>query len=381
MLSVQKRAKLLFNVNVAWFFISHRLEIACAARDSGFEVHIASDLESPEEAAILQREGLAFHRVRLIRGGMTPLRDLMYLRQLERVMKVVRPVLVHNVTVKPVIYGTVAARKVGVSGIVNAVAGLGYAFSPGESRKVLSTILRAAYKVALDHPEVRVIFQNEDDLETLAGAKVIDRRQAVLIRGSGVDLEKFAFVPEPPGLPIVVMPARMLRDKGVLEFAGAAQILRKQGVAARFLLAGKIDRANRAGLRPVEISVLERETGVEWLGHVSDMATLLRSSHIVCLPSYYGEGLPKSLLEACAAGKPIVTTDVPGCRDAVRHGENGLLVEPRSAEAVAGALAKLLMNYDLRMSMGVAGRRRAEDEFGLPKVVQRTLDLYRSMMV
>ena len=312
---------------------------------------------------------------------MTPLRDLMYLRQLERVMKVVRPVLVHNVTVKPVIYGTVAARKVGVSGIVNAVAGLGYAFSPGESRKVLSTILRAAYKVALDHPEVRVIFQNEDDLETLAGAKVIDRRQAVLIRGSGVDLEKFAFVPEPPGLPIVVMPARMLRDKGVLEFAGAAQILRKQGVAARFLLAGKIDRANRAGLRPVEISVLERETGVEWLGHVSDMATLLRSSHIVCLPSYYGEGLPKSLLEACAAGKPIVTTDVPGCRDAVRHGENGLLVEPRSAEAVAGALAKLLMNYDLRMSMGVAGRRRAEDEFGLPKVVQRTLDLYRSMMV
>ncbi|HJS91161.1 MAG TPA: glycosyltransferase family 4 protein [Steroidobacteraceae bacterium] len=378
---MQKRAKLLFNVNVAWFFISHRLEIACAARDSGFEVHIASDLESPEEAAILQREGLAFHRVRLIRGGMTPLRDLMYLRQLERVMKVVRPVLVHNVTVKPVIYGTVAARKVGVSGIVNAVAGLGYAFSPGESRKVLSTILRAAYKVALDHPEVRVIFQNEDDLETLAGAKVIDRRQAVLIRGSGVDLEKFAFVPEPPGLPIVVMPARMLRDKGVLEFAGAAQILRKQGVAARFLLAGKIDRANRAGLRPVEISVLERETGVEWLGHVSDMATLLRSSHIVCLPSYYGEGLPKSLLEACAAGKPIVTTDVPGCRDAVRHGENGLLVEPRSAEAVAGALAKLLMNYDLRMSMGVAGRRRAEDEFGLPKVVQRTLDLYRSMMV
>ncbi|MGH2442451.1 MAG: glycosyltransferase family 4 protein [Chloroflexota bacterium] len=377
---MQKRIKLLFNVNVAWFFISHRLEIARASRDSGFEVHIAADVESPEEAAILQREGVTFHRVRVSRAGLTPLRDFIYLRQLERVMKVVRPALVHNVTVKPVIYGTIAARRVGIPGIVNAVAGLGYGFSPGESRRMLSTILRTAYRVALNHPEVRVIFQNEDDLNTLAGAKVIDRRQAVLIRGSGVDLDEFGFVPEPPGIPTVVMPARMLRDKGVMEFARAAQILRKNGAVGRFLLAGMIDKGNRAGLRATEISVLERETGVEWLGHVSDMATLLRNSHIVCLPSYYGEGLPKSLLEACAAGRPIVTTDVPGCRDAVRHGENGLLVEPRSAEAVAGALGKLLLNHNLRMSMGAAGRRRAEDEFGLRKVVQDTLDLYRSMM-
>jgi len=372
--------KLLFNVNVAWFFISHRLEIAREARDSGFEVHISADVESQEEAELLRREGFTFHRVRLRRGGLSPVYDLAYLRQLVRVMGSVCPQLVHNVTVKPVIYGTAAARILGVPRIVNAVSGLGHAFSGLKRRRLISYVVWAAYKLALGRADVRVIFQNESDAHTLVAAGVIDVRQVVFIRGSGVDLKRFACTAEPPGTPAVVLPARMLRDKGVVEFANAARILRSKGHTAEFLLAGKIDKGNRSSLQASDISRLEHETGVIWLGHVSDMARMYQESHIVCLPSYYGEGLPKSLLEACAAGRPIVTTSVPGCRDAVRHGENGLIVEPRNPEAIAVALGTLLGDQPLRKKMGMAGRQRAEAEFDVHAVVRATLDVYRSML-
>jgi glycosyltransferase involved in cell wall biosynthesis len=377
---VFKPVRLLFNVNVAWFFISHRLEIARAARDSGFEVHISGDVESKEEAELLRREGFAFHHVRLRRGGLSPAYDLEYLRQLLGIMRSVRPQLVHNVTVKPVIYGTVAARILEVPKIVNAVSGLGHAFSGLKRRRLISHVVRAAYKLALGRPDVRVIFQNENDADTLVGAGVIERRQAVLIRGSGVDLKRFAHTPEIPGTPVVVLPARMLRDKGVVEFASAAHMLRLNGHAAEFILAGKIDSANRSSLREADIARLEHETGVRWVGHVSDMATLYGQCHIVCLPSYYGEGLPKSLIEACAAGRAIVTTSVPGCRDAVRHGENGLVVEPRNPEAIAAAIEMLLVDDRLRKKMGMAGRQRAEAEFDIKAVVRATLDVYRSVL-
>ena len=372
--------KLLFNVNVGWFFISHRLEIARAARDSGFEVHISADVESEEEAELLRGEGFTFHRVRLRRGALSPVYDLAYLRQLLLIMRLVRPRLVHNVTVKPVIYGTVAARMLEVPRIVNAVSGLGHAFSGLKRRRLISYVVRAAYRVALGRPDVRVIFQNESDAQILVGAGVIAPRQVVLIRGSGVDLNRFACTVEPPGTPAVVLPARMLRDKGVVEFASAARMLRSNGHMAKFILAGKIDKANRSSLQASDIGRLEQETGVIWLGHVSDMARLYRESHIVCLPSYYGEGLPKSLLEACAAGRPIVTTSVPGCREAVRHGENGLIVEPRNPEAIAVALETLLIDQPLRMKMGIVGRQRAEAEFDVHAVVRATLDVYQSML-
>lgn len=371
--------RLLFNVNVAWFFISHRLEIARAARDRGFDVHVSGDLESPEEAALLEREGFRFHRVHLTRGGLSPAHDLLYFRRLRKIMQSVGPDLVHNVTVKPVIYGTMAARTLGISRIVNAVSGLGYAFTGGESRRLLAHLVKAAYRAALNRPYVRVIFQNADDVETFTAAKIVDRRQVVLIRGSGVNLDAFAQEPEPSGMPVVVLPARMLRDKGVVEFASAAKRLRSAGSQAEFVLAGMTDPANPASLGESEMAGLERDTGVKWLGHVANMPALYRKSHIVCLPSYR-EGMPKSLLEACAAGRPIVTTDVPGCREAVRHGENGILVAPRNVEALSDGLAHLLADSSLRKRMGAAGRKRAEEEFDVRAVVRETLGVYQSML-
>lgn len=371
--------RLLLNVNTGWFLISHRLEVARAARDAGYEVHVAADVESSAEQEQLEGEGFQFHRMRINRGGVNALRDLVYLRQLGRLMKEIRPDLVHNVTVKPIVYGTIAARWMGVSGIVNAVSGLGYAFAGKGSRRVVSFLVKSAYRIALNSPDVKVIFQNNDDRKVFENAGIVDSRQTVLIRGSGVDLGTFAFAREPEGVPVIVLPARMLRDKGVAEFVEAARLLRGQGCCAKFVLAGKVDDGNPASLREEELRQLEREVGVEWLGHVTDMAALYRRAHIVCLPSYR-EGLPKTLLEACAVGRAVVATDVPGCREVVRHGENGFLVEARSARALAAALDVLLQNGELRRKMGAAGRKIAENEFDVRSVVRATLDVYERVI-
>lgn len=371
--------RLLLNVNVAWFFLSHRLAIARAARDAGFDVHVAGDIVSDEEIAAVRQEGLTFHRLRLSRGGLLPGRDLAYLAQLTRLMRRLRPDLVHNITAKPIVYGTLAARALGVRAILNAVSGLGYSFSGARDRWLLSRMLAAAYRVALRRTGILVIFQNGDDLEAFVGARIIDRAQAILIRGSGVDLAQFAPSAEPVGPPRVVLPARMLRDKGVVEFARAAQLLRSRGVGASFLLAGMLDPANPAALGGDELTRLQQESGVEWLGQVADMPVLLRSVHVVCLPSYR-EGLPKALIEACAAARPIVATDVPGCREVVDHEVNGLLVRVRDVPALAEALQRLLSDAEMRVRMGAAGRRKAEVEFGVGAVVRATLEVYRKLL-
>lgn len=374
------RPRLLLNVNVAWFLISHRLPIVRAARDNGFEVHVTADIDSDQEARALEAEGVVFHRVHLRRGGLKPSEDLGYLARLRSIMKEVQPELIHNVSVKPIVYGSVAARTLRLRRIVNSISGLGYSFSDEGSRRMLAHIVRLAYRVALRRSDIRVIFQNPDDIEVFTAAHIIRPEQAVLIRGSGVDLESFPFSPQPPGTVRVVLPARMLRDKGVCEFAEAARLLRARGHDAKFLLAGMKDEANPAGLSESELGDLQRATGVEWLGHVSDMSSLYGSVHVVCLPSYR-EGLPKALIEACAVGRPIVTSDVPGCREVVSDGVNGLLVRPRDAEALAEALDRLLSDPGLRSRMGAEGRRRAEREFDVKAVVRATLDLYKEMLM
>ena len=329
--------------------------------------------------AAITREALVFHRIRISRGGMSPLRDVGYLAQIGSVIRAVRPDLLHNITVKPIVYGTIAARGLGVPRIVNAISGLGYAFCGGRSRQLLSGLVRAAYRASLGHHDIRVIFQNKDDVETFVNARIIDPAQAVLIRGSGIDLDAFSYSTEPWGTPRVVLPARMLRDKGIIEFAQAARWLRSQGCNAVFLLAGRTDKGNPASLWERDLLRLQLDTGVQWLGHVGGMPALLRDAHVVCLPSYR-EGLPKALMEACAVGRPIVTTDVPGCREAVANETNGLLVKPRNVEMLRDALGRLLSDPALRARMGVAGRRKAETEFDINTTVRATLELYLSML-
>ncbi len=266
----------------------------------------------------------------------------------------------HHVALKPVIYGSIAARQTHVKGTVNALMGLGWIFS-SDSRKAraLRPLVRTALRYALTGQGKRVIVQNKDDAELLVTQGLAPADAIRLIRGSGVDPAKYPAADPPPGVPLVVLPARMLADKGVVEFMQAAAMLKSERVVARFALVGQPDPVNPAAIAPELIERFVREGHVEHWGWREDMTRVFFESSLVCLPSYR-EGLPKALLEAAASARAIVATDVPGCREIVRPGENGWLVPPRNAAALAAALKEAIARPDLRARYGAAGRRLVE---------------------
>jgi glycosyltransferase involved in cell wall biosynthesis len=301
------------------------------------------------------------------------LHDLRMLWRLLRLYRRERPDIVHHVAMKPVLYGSFAARLACTPHVVNAFAGMGWLFTSGAG---LAQWLKPAVRLAL-RLAVRagiILVQNPDDARLVSRLGVPESRIR-RIAGSGVDLERFRPTPEPDSPPIVLFAARLLWDKGAGEFVAAACLLRERGARARFLLAGEPDPLNPASIPEKQVTAWVEEGAVERLGWVADMPALLSACHVVCLPSYR-EGLPKSLIEAAAAGRPIVTTDVPGCRDVVRDGDNGLLVPPNDAPALARAIDRLICDGDLRRRMGARGRVRAEREFGLDRIIQQTLSLY-----
>jgi len=375
---VSSSRRLLYLVTEDWYFCSHRLPLAMAARSAGYEVSVATRVT--EHGQAIRDAGLDLIPLKLSRRSHNPLRELASIAQIAAVYRRTRPHIVHQVAVKPVLYGSLAARITGVPAVVNALAGMGYLFSSSERKaRVLRPLVESAYRALLNRANSRLIVQNPDDLALLQARGIADPTRTVMIRGSGVDLSMFAAAPGPPGVPVVVLPARMLRDKGVVEFVDAARRLRSQGVAARYALVGEPDPENPASVAPEQLRQWVSEGVVEWWGWRDDMAEVFRDCHIVCLPSYR-EGLPKALIEAAAAGRAIVTCDVPGCREVVRDGDNGLLVPARDSQALADALARLLTDPSLRARMGARGRVRAEAEFSLDAVIERTLAVYRECL-
>jgi glycosyltransferase involved in cell wall biosynthesis len=369
--------RLLFLVTEDWYFASHRLPVARAALAAGWKVAVACRVD--RHRAAIEKEGVRVLPLSLSRRSVNPLREAAALREIAALYRKERPDVVHHVALKPVLYGSIAARLAGVRGVVNAFPGLGHAFGGGghPGRRALRALVSRSLRVALRGSRSKVIVQNRDDGDTLVRARVAPREELVLIRGSGVDLERFSPRPEPEGEPMVVLPSRLIWEKGVGEFVEAARRLRKR---ARFALVGVPDPENPASVPPARLKDWEREGAVELWGRREDMPAVLAQSWVVCLPSYYGEGVPKSLIEAAACGRPIVSTDMPGCRDVVREGENGLLVPPRDAGALAAAVDRLLRDPDLRLRMGASGRRLAEREFSEAKVAAATLDVYRDVL-
>ncbi len=369
--------KLLFVINNPDFFVSHRLPLATAAREAGMDVAIAA----PERtgADTLRKLGFRFHPVPLTRRTAQPLEEARAVWSLLRLFQRERPDVVHLVTIKPVLYGGVAARLAKVPRVVGALSGLGYVFiAEGARARARRRLVEAAYRLAFVHPNLRVIFQNPDDRAQFISRGLLRASDAVLIRGSGVDLSQFRPEPEPPTDErgkVVLLASRLLFDKGVGELVAASRLLRARGVTARFVLAGEVDPGNPSSVTQAELDGWVREGVVEWWGQRGDMPQVFARSHLVCLPSYR-EGLPRVLVEAAACGRAILTSDVPGCREVVRHGDNGLLVPPRNAPALADAVASLLADDARRQRMGARGRERAEAEFSLEGVVRDTLALY-----
>lgn len=368
---------LLYVINDTAFFLSHRLPLAAAARKSGWDVHVATPQK--DAAATLAGYGFQHHLIPLTRRGMNPIQEAGTIQALLRLYRQLQPDLVHHLTIKPVLYGGTAARRAKVPAVVHAVTGLGYVFvAPGPTTALLRTGIRRWYKLALSHPNQRVIFQNPDNLRMFVEEGLVAPPQAVLIRGSGVDVDAFRPGPEDPGPPCVVLATRMLWDKGVAEYVEAARQLRAEGCGATFVLVGNTDPGNPSAIPRETLEGWDREGAVRWWGFRSDMAEVFARAHVVCLPSY-GEGVPKVLLEAAACGRPLVASDTPGCREIVRDGETGLLVPPRDAPALAAALRRLVGDPALRLRMGRAGRRLVETDFSQDHVVDRTLAVYREL--
>lgn len=366
--------KLLFVVTEDWYFVSHRLPLAVAAQAAGFDVAVAT--RAGRHADVIRSAGIRLIPFMLSRRTGNPLREL---SDLWRLYRRERPDIVHHVALKPVIFGTLAGWMARVPAQVNSVAGLGWFFTSSHGgARLARPALRRILARLLNRSHSLTIVQNPEDQSALERSGVSARRLR-LIRGAGVDLRMFCPIAPPPEPICIMLVARMLWDKGVGEFVEAARRLTEAGVNARFVLVGEPDPANPASVPESRLRAWHGRHGVEWWGRRDDMPAVLHAAHIACLPSSYGEGLPKSLLEAAACGLPIVTTDTPGCRDVVRDGVNGLLVPVRDTAALAAALEKLIGDAALRSRMGRESRLRAESEFGLEGVIAQTLAIYREV--
>jgi glycosyltransferase involved in cell wall biosynthesis len=369
--------KIILFANTDWYLYNFRLSLAKALRDQGHEVILLSPNGGYGDR--LTQMGFRWVVFPLSRRGMNPVRELITVGRLARFYRREHPDLVHHFTVKCVLYGSFAAWLANVHAIINSITGLGFIFI--EENKlwviVLRQVVKFLYRILLsDRQNTRVIFQNREDMSLFLQKKLTSKERAYLIPGSGVDTAHYVPSPEPEGVPLVILPGRLLWDKGVGEFVQAAQALRKEGVNARFALVGDSDSANPGGVPPGQLETWRNEGWVEWWGWQEDMLDVLRKAHIVCLPSYR-EGVPRSLLEAGACGRPVITTDVPGCRDVVRQGENGLLVPAKDVAALTDALRMLIYNIDLRAQLGACGRKIAVEEYSVERVNAETLKVYQ----
>lgn len=364
--------KLLFLVTEDWYFVSHRLALACAARDAGFDVVVATRCAG--HARLIEREGIRVIPFELSRRSAHPFTFAREVLRVCRLYRQERPDILHHVALKPVMVGGLAARILGIRRVVSAIAGMGFLFVGEERaagvRRLIERLLPASIGRGI------AIVQNPEDQRILHGLGVASG-QVRLIPGAGIDTKRFSVCPEPHGMPVVMLPSRLLWDKGVGEFALAARMLRGR---ARFVLVGEPDPGNPASVTEADISAWVKEDVVEWWGRREDMPTTLCAAHVICLPSSYREGLPKVLLEAMACGRPCITTDAPGCRDAVRHRDNGLLVPLKDANALAEAISRLLDDPGERARMGARGRERAIAEFSQERVNGATLAIYRELL-
>lgn len=370
--------RLLFIVNDAEFFLSHRLPIALGALAEGADVHVAT-APGPGVDAI-RAHGLRYHAIAMSRSGRNPLAEIRTFAAIFFLLGKVLPDVVHLVTIKPVLYGGIASRLRRISGVVAAISGLGHVFGDAPRQKLLRALLTPAYKLALSHPNLRIIFQNPHDRHVLLRTTGLPEAAGIMVRGSGVDLSHYSALPEPEGEPVVTFASRLVASKGVREFVEVARRLHAKGIKARFWLVGKIDPGNPLTVSERELESWRREGVVEVMGYRGDIAATFAQSNLVVFPSFYGEGVPKVLLEAAACGRAVVTTDHPGCRDAVDPGVTGILVPARNIEQLAAAVEDLLQDHETRRAMGLSGRKLAEREFAVEAVVALHLSVYRTLM-
>lgn len=367
---------LVLTINVDWFFLSHRLTFVRRVLAEGWRCTVlAADTGRGGE---IRSEGIAFEPVPFTRSGTNPVAEARVLPALREAYGRLRPTLVHQMTIKPVLYGSAAARSAGVP-VLNHMTGLGHMFTSKGPLSPSRIAVQAMYRVALGGRRTLTMFENPDDRDLFVGRGLVRPARTRVVRGCGVDPGAFAEAPLPEGPPVFMLPARLLAEKGVVEFVEAARRLRAEGVPARFVLVGDTDEGNPTSIAADRLRAWAAEGAVEWWGRSSDMARTLARATVVVLPSYR-EGLPKVLLEGAAVGRPLLATDVPGCREVVRDGANGRLVPPRSPGALADAMREMAAAPERLAPWGRASRAVAEAEFAESVIEDQTLALYDELL-
>jgi len=369
--------RLLFVVSEDWYFISHRLPMARAARDAGFEVHVATNITAHRDA--IAREGFAVHPIPFARGRLSPLASLATIRALRRLHKSVAPAIVHHVALQAAVLGSIAALG-RPAARVNALTGLGYTFTSDSAKaRIARAIIAPALRLLLDRNGVVSLVQNVDDRAALTSIG-ISRTRTALIRGSGVDVTQLKPLAEPPPPFTAAFVGRLLDDKGIHALIAAHRLLRAKGMNIRLLIAGTPDPANPTSVSETEAASWNNEPGIAWLGHVADISELWAKAHIAVLPSRR-EGLPLSLLEAAACQRAMIASDVPGCREIVIHENSGLLFPVDDAHALAEAITQLVVAPDLRRRYAAAARTLAVENFSADVIGRNIVELYRKMLL
>ena len=371
--------KLFIVVNVDSFFLSHRLPIALAAKEQGYNVSIICANTGCRKE--IENYGLAFIEVPFERSGTNFFHELKCIRLLCKLYRKYKPDVIHHVTLKVCLLGSLAAKIVGYKNVVNAISGLGYNFIEGRNG-LPQRIIRLMIPIAFKSKTFHFILQNHDDIDLITNMKLVPSKNIVLIKGSGVDLKEYSYSKLPQtGKLQFLFPARMLFDKGLSEFIEAANKVKpKIADKAEFILAGDCDLENLAAIKPDELQEKVDNDYIKWIGYQKNMLPVYKQSSVVVLPSYR-EGLPKSLIEACAIGRPIITTDVPGCRECVVDGYNGRLIEAKNARDLASAILEFVDNKHLLEYYSQNSRLIAEKDFSIEDVITKTITVYNRITI
>ena len=372
--------KILILVNNLSYFVSHRMSLAQVLVANKYEVVVAYGESGNIDPKYVKKKGFKVCFVSMTRGGTNFFEEVKTIYSIWQLFKKERPKIVHLITIKPYLYGGIIARLTNVPVVVSAIAGLGTLFIQRDLKtRFLRSILYPLYRLAFGHSNQRLIVQNKSDKKALISWGVTNSKKFFLIKGSGVNLDNFTKLEEAVSIPTICFAGRLIKEKGVYEFVSAACYLIKKGIKARFWIAGDMDLKNPSGLTKKEIKQISGNKNIRLLGYQKNIPNLFSKSHIICLPSYR-EGLPKVLIEAAAACRAVVTTNIPGCRDAVVPNKTGLLVPVKNPQKLAEAIEWLIENPQKRIAMGKAGRKLAEQEFRIEKIIQSHLKLYEELV-
>lgn len=373
--------KLLFIVNVDWYFILHWVARAKAAKSQGYEVYIATTVTESENVKRLEDEGFKVIDLNINRKSLNPLSNLKSLVQIYRCILQLKPQLVHSITVKPNVFSGLICRFLHIPQIMS-VTGLGITFSSHSYKARLSRkIVLALYQFSAKKKAVRIVFENNEDKTLFLNNKIASDSKLKVIKGAGIDTDEYGYIEEVDyEIPRVLFAARMLWDKGIKQLIDAAEILRLDGYLFELNVAGIIDTQSSAAIPEKELIKWDDEKKMKWLGRRYDMPNLIAESNIICLPTTYGEGVPRILIEACSIGRTVITTNVSGCNEIVQHNRTGLLVEPNNTDELADALRKLLTDYQLRNKFGINARKLVLDQYSEENVIAETLAMYQEVL-